>query len=178
MSINVDFIPPHYPNYAPVAPGLSSPTEFNRPTSFDILPEVRNTLYEVLFHKPNGIRISPSRRFGGQDMFEDKAVSENLAQCLPFSMTCRQIYHEGASSLISNNTWIISRSLAEVGWDWYALMHQCDGAARWLGELGTLGNMVKKIVIDLDKTCAVGCHLHMFSEPTRKLEGVDSAINV
>ncbi|KAF2826372.1 hypothetical protein CC86DRAFT_28531 [Ophiobolus disseminans] len=161
---------------------MSVPADPTAPSFLTISPEIRNVIYDVLFYKPKGIRIAPSSAYTPDNIFEDKVLLGYLSKCLPILSTCRQIYHEAASTFLSNNTWIISRYTGRdpVGKVDDGTVKQCNGAARWLYGLGTSAIMVKKIVIDFDKTCRRWCSEHgaHLSGLLNELNGVEGAIRM
>jgi hypothetical protein len=67
-----------------------------------------------------------------------------------FYSTCRQIYHEAATTLLSGNAWIVLRN-----------SYYCSSTVGMLEQrLGSRAGMVKKIGIDLDWTCPIQCSTH------------------
>ena len=94
------------PSFPPIAEGNSTPYDLAAPSFLTTFPaEVRNAVYDVLFHVPDGIRMV----FDQRCTFEDKELGRDIAAFLPMLSTCRQIYQEAATTLFSNNIWIISK---------------------------------------------------------------------
>ena len=143
----------------PIAEGTSIPCDSTAPSLLTTIPaEVRNAIYDTLFHVPSGIRMC----FGycGPE-FEDQELGEDLASGLALLSTCRQIYQEAATTLFSNNTWIMSRCPTRMHhMSINAHIIELTGAACMLQMFGSRKMMVKNILLDLDMTCPVPCALH------------------
>jgi hypothetical protein len=152
--------------------------------------ELRNLVYDFLFNEVGGIKANPlaanpvpsvlseypeNRDFVTEtlyetgvptelwDMFEDETLRKDLASSLSLLRTCRQMYHEGGTRLFSGNTWVVSKRLPPQFDDTDAfpgMIKQLSGAAWMLSSFGTLAEMLRRIVINLDESCPVNCPGH------------------
>ncbi|KAH7089764.1 hypothetical protein FB567DRAFT_619059 [Paraphoma chrysanthemicola] len=102
----------------PIAKGKSHPATSEANSILNLPAEIRNLVYDALFHVPGGIRLAPhddDHYYGGRryyfvdQLFEDDDVGDALAVGFPLLATCRQIHREAVSTLFSSNTWIIGR---------------------------------------------------------------------
>ena len=175
------------PSFPPIAAGDSTPWDPTAPSFLTTFPaEVRNAIYDALFHVPDGIQmayVSQRCEFGDRELrenitagrceFEDRELREDLIAGLPLLATCRQIYQEAATTLFSNNTWIVFRDLCWVKDGRYqnGSIIEATGAAHMLQSFGSRKAMVKRIHLDLDRVCPVPCAIH-FVYPLHSKGGV------
>ena len=147
------------PSFPPIAEGDSVPCDPTAPSFLTTFPaEVRNAVYDVLFHVPDGIRVV----FDQHCTFEDKELGREIAAFLPMLSTCRQIYQEAATTLFSNNIWIVSRDAASMS-HWRlerGAIEEARDAACMLQGFGSRKTMVRAVLLDLDTTCPVPCQIH------------------
>jgi len=153
------------PNYPAITEGKSTPCDPTAPSFLTTFPaEIRNAVYDALFHVYGGIRLSPSEDFITRSTFEDQDVRATLVAGLPLLSTCRQIYQEAATTLYSNNIWIVSRDLDQTevkdGSVEHGTMTEATGAVVLLTDLGSRRVMVKKILLDVDRACPIPCETH------------------
>ena len=153
------------PYYPAIAEGGSKPRDPTAPSFLTTFPaEIRNAIYDALFHVYGGIRLSPSEKFITRSTFEDQDVRTALVAGLPLLSTCRQIYQEAATTLYSNNIWIASRDIYQTddksGSVLHGTMTEATGAVVLLTDLGSRRVMVKKILLDVDRACPIPCETH------------------
>ncbi|KAI4644648.1 uncharacterized protein J4E79_011085 [Alternaria viburni] len=159
------------PLYLPIAEGNSTPCDSTAPSFLTTFPaEIRNAIYDILFYVPRGIRMQHGYY---NPVLEDQQLREDLATGLPLLSTCRQIYWEAGTILFSNNTWILSRGFAwmEYSMKENARIVETSGAAYLLQMFGTRKVMVKRILLDLDRTCPVPCPIHNPMHPLQNNGG-------
>jgi hypothetical protein len=165
--------------FEPIAQGKSSSYDPTTPSLLTFPAEIRNAIFDILFHVPGGIHISPSWWYATQGMLDNKKLQKILVAGLPLLSTCRQVYQEAASTLFSSNVWVVSRSLHEFEHRRNGIMKQAAGAARLLREFRTGAAMIKKINIELDKTCSQRCLIHdTYSCPENDTHGVYFALQI
>jgi hypothetical protein len=93
----------------------------------------------------------------------DEDFRHNFHEGITLLLSCRQLYHEAAGVLYSNNTFKISRVLdRHDDCDGYGLYDhenyvQVAYAPRWLTSLGSQTALLKKVVIDVDAVCPSTC---------------------
>jgi hypothetical protein len=107
---------------------------------------------------------------------EDESLREDIVAGFPLLSTCRQIYQEAATTLFSNNTWIVSRDaiLIYIYPRRNGHITEAAGAAQMLQVFGSRRVMVKRILLDLDGACPVPCISHRVSS-SPNLGGMFSA---
>lgn len=82
---------------------------------------------------------------------------------LPLLLTCRQIYHEAASLLYGHNEFIFSRTIHEHDRAPFVMFPEPEQysqflyAPKWLDDLGTQAQFLRKVTIDIDATCPSDC---------------------
>ena len=114
--------------------------------SFLSLPgEVRNRVYELLV--PTNEEIEITRRARDTPTSVVSSLRSNFllsrkAKCVSLFSSCRQIYHESISLLLSSNTWVLS-----VGDNWYAT--EATNLVAWMEILGSSATMLRKVIINL-----------------------------
>lgn len=122
----------------------------------------------------------PSIFCATRDMFEDNSFGKDIAEGFSILFICWQIYHEAATTLFGSNTWIVSRNHWGLGeGSFNGIIWQAAGAGRMLSDFGTRASMVKKIVIDLDRTCSPQCSTHdTLGQPEHDWTDVECAIEM
>jgi hypothetical protein len=167
----------------------SSPANPGAPSLLITLPpEIRNMVYEYLFQRDEPILIhnteafhmtEPDKADWGEDpvylrltnefyegfddeIGQDEEFRYDFHQGIALLLSCRQLYHEAAGVLYSNNTFMISRVLdrhddcEDYGHD-YENYIQVAYAPRWLTSLGSQAALLKDVVIDVDAMCPPTC---------------------
>jgi hypothetical protein len=93
----------------------------------------------------------------------DEEFRHNLANSMPLLRSCRQIFHEAVGMLYGQNTFIISRALGRHDCNEddddidHRAYHQFTYAPIWLSSIGSQIMFVKKVIIDMDGSCPIGC---------------------
>ncbi|KAI8933698.1 hypothetical protein NX059_009416 [Plenodomus lindquistii] len=161
----------------------SVPVDPDEPSFLKTLPaETRNAIYRALFerddpillHQPAALLSKEPKRLdytNAQDyhqamdeyigfcdkMFRDgQDFRHTLHEGLGVLLTCRQVYHEAASVLYGLNVFVFSRvsGLHDIDFEKYdQLLH----VSKWLSNIGSQANLLKKIVIDVDTMCPWNC---------------------
>jgi hypothetical protein len=97
-------------------------------------------------------------------VFDPPAVHKAFYNARAFHQTCRQIYQEAATTLPSNNTWIVFRCFRRLEkTSMNGIVVQTTCAAQMLREHGSCRSMIKRIAIDLDMSCPSDCWSHGLS---------------
>ncbi|KAI4923732.1 uncharacterized protein J4E92_007706 [Alternaria infectoria] len=154
----------------------SSPTN---PSAISFLtkfpPEIRNCVYELLFKREDPVLLHnadvyhASHPFRGalEDYYseyedgvgKDEAFRHDFHEGLALLSSCRQIHDEASGVLYGGNTFIFSRLFDEEDCDElnsHEEYSQVDYAAKWLNDIETQFNRLKKVVIDVNATCCEG----------------------
>jgi len=79
-----DCQPPISPreDFKSITVGISQATDSAEPSLLTLLAEIRNTVYELLFHVPGGIRITPSEHYSLSQSFESGDVVQGIVEGL------------------------------------------------------------------------------------------------
>jgi len=111
--------------------------------SFLSLPgEVRNQVYELLVPTNEEIEITCLASHTPASVVYSLRSTSLLfrkAECVPLLSSCRQIYHESLSLLLSSNTWVLLRGGNS----------EATNLVAWMGILGSTATMLRKVVINL-----------------------------
>jgi len=112
--------------------------------SFLTLPgEVRNQVYELLVPTNEEIEITSRASHPPAAYvvytFRSTSLLFRKAKCVPLISSCRQIYHELLSLLLSSNTWFLLGGSDP----------EATNLAAWMGILGSSTTMLRKVVINL-----------------------------
>ncbi|KAI4640450.1 hypothetical protein J4E93_008656 [Alternaria ventricosa] len=137
--------------------------------------EIRNCVYELLFKREDPVLLHnadvyhASHPFRGalEDYYseyedgvgKDEAFRHDFHEGLALLSSCRQIHDEASGILYGGNTFIFSRLFDEEDCDElnsHEEYSQVDYAAKWLNEIETQFNRLKKVVIDVNATCCEG----------------------
>jgi hypothetical protein len=169
----------------------SRPADPSEPSFLDRPGEIRNLIYDQVFKRDKPIllhnsdayhAVEPKRsNYDTDEVFNDAIArfdtdfesrigaddefAHDLHFGLPLLLVCRQIYHEAASVLYGDNTFIFSRALnrhdnsynmfyADFDGEAY---HQFAYASTWLSNIGSQFGMLKKVHIDVDAMCHCRC---------------------
>lgn len=84
-------------------------------------------------------------------------MKTELAYYLPVFLTCRKVYHEAASTLYTNNSFVITRTDIEKCWYGHTRVEQAIVAGIWMQQLRSQIFMLPRITIGLDKICTPSC---------------------
>ena len=156
--------------------------------------EVRNTIYKVFFKHDEPVLLHntdeyhpgyPSQsKYNNHEYYtDDLKVTEDIFESgigldgefkhgfqhgLPILLCCRQMYHEGASVLYGQNTFVISRALHRHDHSFEGLGEEADYdsnynqlkyAPYWLSSIGSQIHLLRTISIDVDAVCPQDCSL-------------------
>lgn len=138
-------------------------------------PEIRNCVYELLFkredpvllHNADAYHASHPFRGALEDYYseyeagigKDEGFRHDFHEGLALLSSCRQINDEASGILYGGNMFIFSRLLEEEDCDDLngdEEYFQVNYAGKWLNEIGSQFNCLKKVVIDADATCCEG----------------------
>jgi hypothetical protein len=127
--------------------------------------DIRNAVYDALFHVPGGIRVPPTRGRATESTFKDQEIHREIVAGIPLLSTCRQIYLETATTLFSNNyLGSLSRKLLPMGSFDDSIkpgtMTEATGAEGMLRGFDSRKVIIREILLDLDKACPVSYAMH------------------
>lgn len=71
--------------------GMSQPASSAEPSLLTFSAEIRNSVYEILFHVPGGIRITPSEYYSLRQSFESGHVLQDIVEGLPLLSVSGQV---------------------------------------------------------------------------------------
>jgi hypothetical protein len=112
---------------------------------------------ELLFRAHGDIKIICSEWGTPRPLFIDGQLLAQFRSGLSVFATCRQIYSEAATTMMSGNTWTVVRDAYHLSHH-AGMVEKAAGAALWMLQLGSRLNMLTKVRIDLDQSCPTDCH--------------------
>ncbi|KAF1955229.1 hypothetical protein CC80DRAFT_493169 [Byssothecium circinans] len=125
----------------------------------DLPAEIRNMVYSLVLGPPSEITVD-TRDYHSFSPFTLEALRLKTAPWErsannPIFQICRQLYHETTSLFYGQSTFVITRLYTCAN---HRLEEDQAGlAAKWMSGLGSQVAMLKKVIIDLDRTCDWPC---------------------
>jgi hypothetical protein len=163
------------PTIISIEKSVSTPATTDAPSFLTtLLPELRNEVYQWLFHREEPIVFTGSWSFDREPDFieefiydipqEEKAMmlspSHDIAPGINMLRTCRQVYHEAVGILYSSNSFTISVDLHRHN----RTMQQLDTAANFVHRLGSQAALLKNVNIDINPLCSPMCVEHPYDD--------------
>ncbi|KAF1829359.1 hypothetical protein BDW02DRAFT_574065 [Decorospora gaudefroyi] len=136
----------------PIAKGLSVPANTRTISLLDRPGEIRNAVNDILFKFNDSIELTLRLDTTGHPFFVDKHIQKQILLGVPLLSTCRQIYHEATTILMSGNTWVVSKH-ATISYDpilYGGLVRTAAIAGNWMYSLGSHIDMLSTVRIQLD----------------------------
>lgn len=136
------------------------------PSFLDLIPELRNAVYELLFKSGSAVVISPRIHSAPDDECTDVACRQDptstyfvhgFQHSLALLRCCRQINREASGVLYGSNVFVVAapehpRAGRAAGLHWRHVEH----AAMWLSGLGHQQSRLAKVAVDVGATCHGG----------------------
>ncbi|KAK7186897.1 hypothetical protein DPSP01_007085 [Paraphaeosphaeria sporulosa] len=125
---------------------VSSPAYPNALPFLTSLPaELETMIYQILFSAEEPITLA-ERQF-------DENEKHKLHPVMPCLRTYRQIYSEAISILYIDNTWMFTRPSNFCDQD----CHPTDCISTWIEEVESNMNLIKRVIVDVGRTCPSRC---------------------
>lgn len=137
------------------------------PSFLDLIPELRNAVYDILFKRRNQVVIAQGRPCNLANSYEcpcDRLESQyglisaffvhGFQQGLSLLRTCRQVHQEASGVLYGSNTFIIAKPddphiLPHIGLQ----RHHLEYASTWLPRLRNQQSRLTRVLIDVSAMC-------------------------
>lgn len=181
----------------PIAQGQSRPCDANARSFLDLPSEIRNQIYDLLCKQEAPVYLhdadlcEPERPFPSPwpEMYSTEYAWDQAREYVAFKgvhlrekqifrhgfgpakvllSTCREVYHECAPLLYSENDFVITRSSFRCDegsskgeeLQYSGDYHQVSFAPRWLRSIGANIHALRKVIIDADTMCPTSCRTY------------------